>query len=351
MIDALDECGSEDDIRLVLQLLVEVKNLTTIDLGVFVTSRPEIAIRLGFEKMPEIIYQNLDLRDTPRQITEHDIAQFLRQEFSRISQERRLPGWPSQAHIQELLQRAGGLFIYAATVRRFVDDQDWNPQERLFELLRGNSADVGGTAQLDETYSQVLRCALTENRRAREILKLCDRFRQSVGSIVTLSDTLSVSALAELLKTSVMDLKLALGNLHSVLDISSNLETPIRLLHPSFHDFVFDEVRCEDKRFLVDKASMHGKLLRGCLEVIPEVLKPNVCRLPTLGSSPHGFQRKKLLDLLPPHAQHACQYCGSSTSLVLAWSSGPPWSPRRRHNTRFLPEILLVLGRSYESLR
>ena len=318
VIDALDECGSEDDIRLILQLLVEVKDLSAIDLGVFVTSRPQLAIRLGFEKMPEIIHQNLDLRDIPRQTIEHDIALFLRQEFSRISQEHKLPDWPNQDHIQALVQRADGLFIYAATVCGFVGDEDWNPQERLSEILRGGSAEVGGTVQLDEMYSEVLRCALTKDRREGDAVKLCDRFRNVVGSIVTLSDTISVSALANLLNISVKNVGLALGNLHSVLDIPSDPETPIRLLHPSFHDFVTDEDRCEDLRFSVDKLSIHSELLMRCLEVMFAVLRRNVCNLKTLGSSLHEVQKETMSRHLPSHAQYACQYwaehLGSSRS-------------------------------------
>ena len=308
VIDALDECGSDDDIRLILQLLVEVKDLSAVNLGVFVTSRPEIAIRLGFEKMPEIIHQNLDLRDIPPQIIERDIALFLRQEFGRISQEHKLHDWPNQDEIQALVQRANGLFIYAATVCGFVEDENWNPKERLLEILRGRSAKVGGTVQLDEMYSEVLRCALTKGRREGEVIKLCDRFKQIVGSIVTLSDILSVSALANLLNIPTESVELALGNLHSVLDIPSDAEAPIRLLHPSFHDFVSDEGRCEDLRFHVEKASLHSRLLISCLRVMSMGLKRNVCNLQMPGSSPHEVQRETLFRLLPRHVQYACQY-------------------------------------------
>lgn len=41
VVDALDECESESDIRAILQLLVEVRSLEVIQLRVFLTSRPE----------------------------------------------------------------------------------------------------------------------------------------------------------------------------------------------------------------------------------------------------------------------------------------------------------------------
>lgn len=308
VIDALDECGSDDDIRLILQLLVEVKDLSAIDLGVFVTSRPEIAIRLGFENMPEIIHQNLDLRDIPRQTVEHDVAVFLRHELGRISQEHKCHDWPSQDDIQSLVQRANGLFIYAATVCGFVDDKNWDPQVRLSRILQGGSSEAGGTVQLDEMYSEVLRCALTKKQRGGEIVKLCNRFKQVVGSIVTLSDTLSVSALANLLNISAKNVELAVGTLHSVLNIPNDPEIPIRLLHPSFHDFLSDEARCEDRRFFVEKSIVHGKLLTSCLRIMSRELKRNICNLETPGSSPQDVEREKLYRHLPRHVQYACQY-------------------------------------------
>lgn len=308
VIDALDECGSDDDIRLILQLLVEVKDLSAIDLGVFVTSRPEIAIRLGFENMPEIIHQNLDLRDIPRQTVEHDVAVFLRHELGRISQEHKCHDWPSQDDIQSLVQRANGLFIYAATVCGFVDDKNWDPQVRLSRILQGGSSEAGGTVQLDEMYSEVLRCALTKKQREGEIVKLCNRFKQVVGSIVTLSDTLSVSALANLLNISAKNVELAVGTLHSVLNIPNDPEIPIRLLHPSFHDFLSNEARCEDRRFFVEKSIVHGKLLTSCLRIMSRELKRNICNLETPGSSPQDVEREKLYRHLPRHVQYACQY-------------------------------------------
>jgi Mrp family chromosome partitioning ATPase len=52
VIDALDECEQEQDIRAILQLLARTKDIQPMPLRVVVTSRPELHIRLGFEEMP-----------------------------------------------------------------------------------------------------------------------------------------------------------------------------------------------------------------------------------------------------------------------------------------------------------
>lgn len=44
VIDALDECDPDDDIRVVLQLLPQVRQ--ALGLRIFLTSRPELPIRL-----------------------------------------------------------------------------------------------------------------------------------------------------------------------------------------------------------------------------------------------------------------------------------------------------------------
>lgn len=51
VIDALDECEREEDIRAILELLARTRATRPIALRVLVTSRPELPIRLGFEQM------------------------------------------------------------------------------------------------------------------------------------------------------------------------------------------------------------------------------------------------------------------------------------------------------------
>jgi hypothetical protein len=48
IIDALDECEDEKDIRLLISLLSRSKTLQSPRLRIFLTSRPELPIRLGF---------------------------------------------------------------------------------------------------------------------------------------------------------------------------------------------------------------------------------------------------------------------------------------------------------------
>ncbi|KAL8689566.1 MAG: hypothetical protein Q9224_004613, partial [Gallowayella concinna] len=308
VIDALDECESDDDIRLILQLFVEVKDIKNVDLGIFVTSRPEVVIRLGFDNMPAIVHQKLDLREIPRHIVEHDILLLLDEEFDRISLQHKLQDWPSEDDKRLLVQRSDCLFIYARTACRYIGDLDWDPEERLAEIVDGSSSRGEATTQLDAMYTHVLKQALVDGQSEVQTAQLCDRFKRVVGSIVTLHDELSTTALAHLLTITPRDVEKTLSRLHSVINVPIDQSIPIRLLHPSFHDFLVDETRCRDQRFCVSEAAMHSKLARHCLRVMSSALKRNICHLQTPGSPLKDVNQEILDRNLSKHVRYSCVY-------------------------------------------
>lgn len=308
VIDALDECDSEDDIRLILRLFTEIKDFKNVDLGIFITSRPEVVLRLGFNSMPEIIHQKLSLEGIPRHVMEHDISVLLNREFESMRLQHQLQDWPSEDDRLSLLQRSDCLFIYAKTACRYIGDLDWDPKERLAEILYGTSTKGGATSQLDEMYMHVLKQALTAGRSTADAAQLCDRFKHLVGSIVVLLDELPILALAQLLSMTPTSVDTGLRRLHSVLNIPPDEASPIRMLHPSFHDFVLEESRCTDQRFCVDGKDAHGKLARHCLRVMSSMLRRNICRLRTPGSPPQDVDQGVIDRYVPKHLQYTCPY-------------------------------------------
>jgi NACHT domain len=138
VIDALDECEGENDIRAILQLLAETNNLGTARFQIFLTSRPETPVRLGFRAMPGIIHHDLVLHHVSRTAVDHDITLFLRDKFCEMREEfEYLPtDWPGDNKIEHLVEQANGLFIFAATVCRFIKgDGQWFPQDLLDLVL------------------------------------------------------------------------------------------------------------------------------------------------------------------------------------------------------------------------
>jgi len=82
VVDALDEC-EERDVRVIVNILSLAKSLTSVKLGIFVTSRPELPIRLGFGDIKGK-YQDMVLHEVPEPIIKHDIKAFLNEELVRI---------------------------------------------------------------------------------------------------------------------------------------------------------------------------------------------------------------------------------------------------------------------------
>jgi hypothetical protein len=76
IVDALDECDKEEHVRIILQLLAEVRTLKTVRFRVFLTSRPEIPIRHGFYQISDADHQDFVLHNISTSIVNHDISIF-----------------------------------------------------------------------------------------------------------------------------------------------------------------------------------------------------------------------------------------------------------------------------------
>ena len=301
VIDALDECGCANDMKLILQLLIELKGFSSMRLGVIVTSRPETPIQLGFKTMPEIIHQNLVLHDVEQRIVEHDVLIFLETEFARIRKEQGLEDWPSEEQIRTVLKASNCLFIYAATVCCFVGEPSaLLPEERLAMILQSSATNMYPTANLDEMYIQVLRA----HTGVKTSMEDKERFKQVVGSIIVLYDVLSLTDISSLLGLFTRQVRAALNSLHSLLHIPDNPHSPIRLLHPSFRDFLLDRDRCSDLQFWVDRTIAGRDLASACLRLMTRYLVTNICQLREPSAAPSGIQR----EILSNHFSKALQY-------------------------------------------
>jgi hypothetical protein len=307
VIDALDECEQEQDIRAILQLLARTKDIQPMPLRVVVTSRPELHIRLGFEEMPNGTYLDLILHQVPRSTIEHDIRLFLKHELGVIQKERNLSSdWPAAPDIQALVELAVPLFIYAATVCRYVGTKGSNPMAYLDKVLKYQKATF---SQLDRIYLPVLDQLLTEQEDDDRETWL-QEFRKVVGSIVVLESPLPIASLACLLRVPQEDIKCRLDSLHSVLSIPDSEDIPIRLLHLSFRDFLVDPQKQVKSSFWVDERSTHQMLASCCLELMSgsSGLRQDICNLSAPGIMIHEIDEATIAASLSPDLQYACRY-------------------------------------------
>jgi hypothetical protein len=308
-VDALDECDSDSNIRIIVQLLAEARSLTRVRLRVLLTSRPEVPIRHGFYQIPDAEHQDVVLHNISRSIVDHDITLFLQHNLQLIAHERCLhAGWPDAETLVQLVQSACGLFIWAATACRFVRDGKRFAARRLETILRNDGkAAAAPEKHLNEIYTTVLENSIQEYA-DEEKEEQCRGIRYILGSIVALFSPLSAQSLDQLLDVAE-GVRPTLEDLHAILDIPNSQSRPLRLHHPSFRDFLLDQKRCGD-RFYVDESSTHEKLARRCLELMsaPDGLRRDMCNLLDPGVMRTEIDEETVDRNLPPELQYACRY-------------------------------------------
>ncbi|GMG38722.1 unnamed protein product [Aspergillus oryzae] len=274
VIDALDECEHDQDVQNIIRLLPRLQEVKSLCLRVFLTSRPELPINLGFSEIGNHIYQDLALHEIPEEVTEHDIQLFLRHRFMKIQNDRKVPqDWPGDDIIQELVRVSVPLFISAATVCRYIENPKWEPKLRLAELLKNQAKYV---SKMDKTYLPILTRLLDDQESdEREQQQLLQEFQDIVGVIILLAVPLSINTLSLFLEIEVDRISNRLDSFRSVLGIPNDENQPVRILHLSFPEFLVQTTT----RFRVDAPTKHKDVAKFCLRTMRRLLRRDICNL------------------------------------------------------------------------
>jgi hypothetical protein len=331
VVDALDECDSDNNTRIIVQLLAEARSLTKVQLRVLLTSRPEAPIRHGFGKIADSEHKDVVLHNISSSVVDHDIGLFLENYLRIIAGEcNQADGWPGIETIGQLVQSACGLFIWAATACRFIQEGGPFATDRLYAVLKGSSSanssspndssssEDSGTDErfeilpeqrLDSIYLTVLRSPIRRYRK-QERKRWYTLIREILGAIVLLQSPLSTSSLAQLLRVPIEDVHQTLYELHLIVDVPQDLNWPVRLHHPSFRNFLLNRKRCNDDSFWVEKTGTHKRLASRCLELMstPGGLRQDICNLLDPGVLRREIDEEIVNRNLPPELQYACRY-------------------------------------------
>lgn len=308
VVDALDECDGEDNIRLILHLLAKVQSLEKVRLRIFLTSRPEIPIRHWFCQIPDNEHKDVVLHNMSPSIIDHDIGIFLEYTLNLIGQERSLDsGWPDKEVIRRLVQAASRLFIWAATACRFIKEGLF-AEERVRLILEASTSRTAPEVQLDKIYTTVLDKSIRSTYVGPETEVFYSMLRLVLGSIVSLFSPLSIVSLGRLLSVRKQMLDQLLKDLHAILDIPKAEICPLRLHHPSFRDFLLSEDRCKDPNFLVDEKQAHRMLAESCIQLMSTILKQDIYGLDAPGALVTNIDSSRVEHCIPPELQYACLY-------------------------------------------
>ncbi|CAE7105421.1 unnamed protein product [Rhizoctonia solani] len=312
VIDALDECDDVTSTQQILDaLLTKSKGLP---IKFVVSSRPETAIRNQMERSGSWIDARVVLHELDGGEVQTDIRTYLEAELAPIG--------PSEADIKALVNRAGVLFIYAATVVRYVgrDNFQRNPRARLRTLLdTSKQQSKVQTEDIDQLYALILESATTDKHleeSEREDMKLV------LHTVVCAKAPLTVAALNALLKLDDIErVNAALRPLWSVLHVMGQ-EMTVTTLHASFPDYLMDPSRSGDSMWHCDATAHHTMLAQRCFECIRGTTPQfNICQLE---SSYLNDNEVKDLDMrvktfIPVELRYVCRYwpvhlCASGSS-------------------------------------
>ena len=274
IIDALDECESNDDTSNILRLFLELESRVQCKLRILITSRPEYHIQNLFNKTEN--HERVVLHNIDAKVVREDIERYVRHRLQSIFGEQHLL---DESDITRLVEKSGNLFIYAETVLRFIEGGNVNdPQEQLAIILDTQTdPDVKPYDAVDKLYLQVFEKALSQDVAFRKrVEKRIDRI---TGVIVMLRQPLPVTALARFVGETPSATQSTLASLQSVILVPSSPNEAPRIFHPSFIDFITNKDRCTDKRFLVDVPARETILAKRCLELMVASLRQNMATI------------------------------------------------------------------------
>ncbi|KAJ7280788.1 hypothetical protein C8J57DRAFT_1174417 [Mycena rebaudengoi] len=237
IIDGLDECEGHRVQQDILCLIVQSISVDAPPLKFLIASRPEHHIRKIFEDpLFEDLFHSFDVTQSFK-----DVEKYLCDEFTRIHREHHetmgsITGpWPSQEVIDGFVHKSSGYFIYATTIIKFVDDQNFRPTERL-EVLKQESHSESPFGALDQLYTQILSTVPVYWPLVSILRALCFCKFQ-----------LTPTGVEQLLELNPGDVRLTLRNLHCVFrvpEIEDDIRRiPIGVHHASLQDFLHDATR------------------------------------------------------------------------------------------------------------
>ncbi|CAE6522543.1 unnamed protein product [Rhizoctonia solani] len=296
-IDALDECEQKESTARMLDVLLSKS--ASLPVKFIVSSRPESQIH--DQMASERTRSRLVLHELDKGEVQADIEKYLRESLARMH--------PSEAQIAALVERAGILFIYAATAVRYIgyDSFHRNPSARLRTILeRPQGRITTQSTEVDQLYGTILEAALGDAG-----LDEADRadMKRVLYTVICAREPLTVGGISELLQINDPDcVRAALRPLWSVVHVVVGSEL-VTTLHASFPDFMFDPTR--SKAYHCDSGAHSRMFAEHCLKRIT-LTKPefNICGLESSylpdRMVPHIHER--VANVIPSDLLYACRY-------------------------------------------
>jgi hypothetical protein len=314
VMDALDECGTEQERHDLLEAIEKDLPNPPSFLKVLITSRPERDIRakIGTGSFSKNINQVAGVDDDILTYVNNQMHDIIKYHPTTLKAD-----WPGPDVKCQLCSRAAGLFIWITVASRYIGE-NLDPEQALEDVLNGETVNADGEgpeAILDDLYLGILQrvSALKHSNNATAYV---------VGSILVAKYPLTSKTLVSLLglgkNTLQHPIKLRdgsqirltssaslIGALASILLYDAN---GVRFLHASIGDFFTRSSRRTDKCFFIDTDKYNCELTIRCFNTV-DALKRDICAIndPTKLNPEVLDLNTRLQEYLPEHVRYACR--------------------------------------------
>ncbi|KAJ0287244.1 hypothetical protein CBS470a_005427 [Colletotrichum nupharicola] len=198
IVDALDECERPEHLSRVMTLLDKLRDIRTVRLRVLFTSRSAPEVNAAFEPFIDHKHARILELHSFFEDTKIDIQTFLSVRFAEIKLRRMVQQnpWPTEEDLDHMVRLATTpepLFVYAATLCRFVYDEKRpsNPKKQLKLWLKQCQE---SKSQLHQIYDPILSQIFLSNEEADFSEQL-----QFLGALILLATPLPIVSLTNLL--------------------------------------------------------------------------------------------------------------------------------------------------------
>ena len=263
VIDALDEIKGDGGLGFLRSLLISINEYNLRGLKFLVTSRSDPNVAALCESFASEAVCHL--QDVPIEEAKSDIETYLKTQ---------LPELAGSPELAKLEQRAGGLFIYAATAVKYLTPLHSITVKEQTEMLNdflsksyelASSSDA--TSLVDELYRQIMYDAFSKLSGKVLTRRLCTLY-----TFLCTAECTSTSIVAALVPDG--DDKAARAVLHDLHAVLYTQDDRVFWYHASFPDFFFNQARsnfCIDMKdftFSCNEPAHHSLLGESCFRIM-----------------------------------------------------------------------------------
>ncbi|KAG8759099.1 hypothetical protein FRC11_002526 [Ceratobasidium sp. 423] len=266
VIDALDECANPKSTEMIVRLLFQ--HASELPVRFFLTSRPEPAVIDAIQPQNAGSRSVLYLHNVEKQLVQADIKIYLNVSLARLQ--------PTGDQIEWLAEQAGVLFIYAATVVRYVlaTGLGTKATARLKAILAPSSTRPSKKDRaIDLLYKAILERVLQDEEQEEYEVEIIERV---LWTVVCAREPVTKRALAALTQVDYDQVTAALHPLQSVIHVHGGSDI-VSTLHASFPEFVLNHLRSGP--LSCDGKGHNQYLATSCFGIMKEHLRFNICGL------------------------------------------------------------------------